>query len=41
MSFNILVSNLKPHLWEMNADSIRFVRYALEECGFNSLLRFS
>ena len=33
MNINIMLSNLKPHLWEMMADSVRFVAGALEECG--------
>jgi hypothetical protein len=33
MNVNIMLSNLKPHLWEMVADSVRFVAGALEECG--------
>ncbi|MAF46918.1 MAG: hypothetical protein QGH73_01535 [Rhodospirillales bacterium] len=35
MEFNILLGNLKPHLWEMVSDSVRFVRLALEACGAN------
>ena len=31
--FNILFANLKPHLWEMVTDSVRFVRHALEAAG--------
>jgi hypothetical protein len=33
MDFNILLGNLKPHLWEMVSDSVRFVRLALEAQG--------
>jgi len=33
MDFNILVGNLKPHLWEMVSDSVRFVRLGLEGAG--------
>jgi hypothetical protein len=33
MYVNIMLSNLKPHLWEMLSDSVRFVAGALEECG--------
>ena len=33
MNVNIMLSNLKPHLWEMMADMVRFVAGALEECG--------
>jgi hypothetical protein len=33
MSVNIMLGNLKPHLWEMMADMVRFVAGALEECG--------
>jgi len=33
MNINIMVSNLKPHLWEMMADSVGFIAGALEECG--------
>ena len=33
MNVNIMLSNLKPHLWEMVADSVRFVAGALEACG--------
>lgn len=33
MDFNILLGNLKPHLWEMVSDSVRFVRLALEAEG--------
>ena len=33
MNVNIMLSNLKPHLWEMMVDSVRFVAGALEECG--------
>ena len=33
MNINIMVSNLKPHLWEMMADSVGFIKGALEECG--------
>jgi hypothetical protein len=33
MEFNILLGNLKPHLWEMVSDSVRFVRLGLEANG--------
>lgn len=33
MDFNILLGNLKPHLWEMVSDSVRFVRLGLESQG--------
>ena len=33
MDFNILLGNLKPHLWEMVSDAVRFVRLALEAEG--------
>ncbi len=33
MDINILLSNLEPHLWEMNADNVNFVRFGLEEAG--------
>ncbi len=33
MKFNILLANLKPHLWEMVSDTVHFVRGALEACG--------
>lgn len=33
MDFNILLGNLKPHLWEMVSDSVRFVRLGLEASG--------
>lgn|GEM_PF-797622 len=33
MNVNIMLSNLKPHLWEMVADTVQFVAGALEECG--------
>ena len=29
-----MLGNLKPHLWEMVADSVRFIAGALEECKF-------
>jgi len=35
MNINIMLSNLKPHLWEMMADSVGFVAGALEECGIS------
>jgi hypothetical protein len=33
MDINIMLSNLKPHLWDMMADSVGFIAGALEECG--------
>jgi len=33
MYVNIMLSNLKPHLWEMVSDSVRFISTALETCG--------
>jgi hypothetical protein len=30
---NIMLGNLPPHLWETNADSVRFVKHALEANG--------
>ena len=33
MNVNIMLSNLKPHLWEMMTDTVGFVTGALEECG--------
>ena len=33
MNVNIMLSNLKPYLWEVMADSVQFVAGALEECG--------
>ena len=33
MNINIMLSNLKPHLWEMMTDSVGFIAGALEECG--------
>ena len=33
MNVNIMLSNLNPHLWEMMADSVRFVSCALESQG--------
>ncbi len=35
MNVNIMLSNLKPHLWEMVADSVRFVSLALESQGID------
>jgi len=33
MNVNIMLSNLKPHLWVVAEDMVRFVAGALEECG--------
>ena len=30
LTVNIMLGNLKPHLWEANADSVSFVKGALE-----------
>jgi len=35
---NIMLGNLPPHLWETNADSVRFVKYALEANGIQVTL---
>ena len=33
MKINVMVGNLKPHLWGMMADSVGFITGSLEECG--------